>query len=133
MPTYEITSISTGQSLGEYEADDAADAIRAMWDDAQAAEEDRDWDDLRVFAVRPAREVFDLEVLETLPGPPAIAVVRGADGKWAVMADALGDLVRAEMSHGPALRWNEERAWPGRVFEEWCRDANANWIDPDSV
>lgn len=37
--TYEISNLSSGQSLGRYEAEDAEGALLAMWQDASAAGE----------------------------------------------------------------------------------------------
>ena len=55
--TYRITSKTGGMVLGDFEGRDEREAIEAMWEDANAAPEHRDAEDLDVREVQAASEM----------------------------------------------------------------------------
>lgn len=127
MTTFEIVS-SAGSSLGEYEADDAQSAIEAMWDDAQAAEDDRDASDLDVYALRRAIDSFGLVVLQEWQAPDGTRLAEVADDqeRFVVVADRLKDLVRHHLAYGKTARRDAGEDWEANVYADWCTQANGS-------
>jgi hypothetical protein len=93
--TYQLSV--DGIIQGEMDAETADEAIAQYLDSARVPADERDAaaEEITVWQMRPAREVFGLVVEEITTGEPRIATVRDEYDRWAVLADHLDDLIPA--------------------------------------